>query len=60
MATDQKEMESFTKADPLPNFRLTILFAYYVPEPQLENEEMDEDSLRREYEALTPVLQKVF
>ena len=57
MATNQKQMESPMEADPLPNFRLTIPFEYYIPEPWLENTDM---SLRKEYEALSPALQKVF
>ena len=47
-------MESPMEVDPLLNFGLTIPFEYYIPEPQLENEDVDEDTLRREYEALSP------
>ena len=60
MTTNQKQMESPTEANPLLNFGLTIPFEYYIPEPQLENEDMDEDTLRKEYEALSLALQKVF
>ena len=60
MATNQKQTESPMGANPLLNFRLTITFEYYIPESWLENEDMDEDTLRKEYEALSPALQKVF
>ena len=47
-------------ADSLPHFGLTIPVKYYIPEPCLESEEMDEDTMQSEYEALSPALQKVF
>ena len=58
MATDSGQSESLAGTDPIPNFGLTIPFKYYIPEPRLESENLDEDAIRKEYEALT--LQKLF
>ena len=60
MTTDPEQPESLTGTEPTPNFGFTIPFKYYISEPRLENEDLDEDVLREEYEALPPALQKVF
>ena len=60
MATNQEPTEPSTVVDSLPHFGLTIPVTYYIPEPHLESEERDEDTMQREYEALPPALQKVF
>ena len=44
----------------MPHFGLTIPFKYYIPEPRLESKDLDEDAMKKEYEALLPALQKVF
>ena len=60
MANNQEQVEPSTVADSLPHFGLTIPVKYYIPKPHLESEEMDEDTMQREYESLSPALQKVF
>ena len=60
MATDQELLQSLTGANLIPDFGLTIPFKYYIPEPRFKSENLDEDALRKEYEALPPALQKVF
>ena len=60
MANNQEQVEPSMVTDSLPQFGLTISVKYYIPEPHLESEEMDEDTMQREYEALSPALQKVF
>ena len=60
MANNQEQVEPSMIADSLPHFGLTIPVKYYIPEPCLESEEMDEDTMQSEYEALSPALQKVF
>ena len=57
MAANQGQEEYI---GPLPSFRLTIPFQYYILEPQLESVDMSDAALQKEYEALTPALQKVF
>ena len=60
MATDAEQSEWLAGTDLIPNFGLTIPFKYYIPEPRLESKNLDEDAIRKEYEALTPALQKLF
>ena len=45
MANNQEQVEPSMIADSLPHFGLTITVKYYIPEPHLESEEMDEDTM---------------
>ena len=60
MATRLTPIESPTISDSLSQFELTIPVRYYIPEPHLECQELDAKTMQKEYEALSPALQKVF
>ena len=45
MVNNQEQVEPSMVTNSLPQFGLTIPVKYYIPEPCLESEEMDEDTM---------------